>query len=134
MKSVLCKCFNCGKPVEKYPSDLRRSKSGNVYCSKKCAVSKNNALYKHGEMHPNYTQGRGSYRNRKLRYSENKCERCGIDNKIVLEVHHIDGNRKNCKLENLKILCANCHLIEQNELTKIRGNVLRHSDRVSKTP
>lgn len=41
------------------------------------------------------------------------CENCGISNwcnkPITLELEHIDGNNKNNRLENLKILCPNCH-------------------------
>jgi len=44
---------------------------------------------------------------------ENKCECCGnfkwLDINIPLELHHKDGNHKNNKLENLEIICANCH-------------------------
>ena len=44
---------------------------------------------------------------------ENKCELCGIsewNNKpIICQLHHIDGNSNNNKLENLQILCPNCH-------------------------
>ena len=46
-------------------------------------------------------------------YKERKCECCGLSEwnglPIPLELHHIDGNRNNHKLENLKILCSNCH-------------------------
>ena len=46
-------------------------------------------------------------------YKEYKCEYCGLSRwnnlPIPLELHHIDGNRHNNKLENLKILCPNCH-------------------------
>ena len=28
---------------------------------------------------------------------------------LVMELHHKDGNNKNSKLENLQILCPNCH-------------------------
>ena len=46
-------------------------------------------------------------------YKEKKCECCGLSEwnglPIPLELHHIDGNRTNHKLENLKILCLNCH-------------------------
>ncbi len=46
-------------------------------------------------------------------YKEYKCEYCGLSKwnnlPIPLELHHIDGNRHNNKLENLKILCPNCH-------------------------
>lgn len=44
---------------------------------------------------------------------EYKCERCGIiewnNEEIVLELHHINGNHFDNRLENLQILCPNCH-------------------------
>ena len=44
---------------------------------------------------------------------EYKCEECGVlnwNNKdISLQLHHKDGNKNNNKLDNLKILCPNCH-------------------------
>lgn len=45
---------------------------------------------------------------------ENKCESCGQlpmhNNKpLILQCHHIDGNRANNKFDNLQILCPNCH-------------------------
>ena len=42
-----------------------------------------------------------------------KCEKCGIetwlDQPINLEVHHRDGDRTNNSLDNLMLLCPNCH-------------------------
>lgn len=42
-----------------------------------------------------------------------KCECCGLEEwlgqPIKLEVHHIDGDRTNNDLENLQLLCPNCH-------------------------
>lgn len=42
-----------------------------------------------------------------------KCECCGITewlgNPIKLEVHHLDGDRLNNELDNLQLLCPNCH-------------------------
>ena len=46
-------------------------------------------------------------------YKDYKCECCGIsewNNKdITLQLHHKDGNRNNNSLDNLQILCPNCH-------------------------
>ena len=48
-----------------------------------------------------------------LKLKENQCEMCGItewENKnIVLQLHHIDGDHTNNELDNLQILCPNCH-------------------------
>ena len=33
---------------------------------------------------------------------------------MPLEIHHIDGNHKNNHLENLQILCPNCHALTNN--------------------
>lgn len=48
----------------------------------------------------------------------NKCECCGLEEwngeKIPLEVHHIDGNHLNNVLENLQLLCPNCHALTDN--------------------
>lgn len=49
---------------------------------------------------------------------EKKCEICGLDSwmgkPIPLELHHIDENRFNNRLENLQILCSNCHMQVHN--------------------
>ena len=43
------------------------------------------------------------------------CERCGntqwMNQPIPLEVHHIDGNKNNNELNNLQLLCPNCHAL-----------------------
>lgn len=49
-----------------------------------------------------------------LGYKEKKCESCGVGTEwngkpLVLELHHIDGNHFNNSIDNLQILCPNCH-------------------------
>lgn len=46
-------------------------------------------------------------------YFEHKCYKCDNDTwngeSIPIELEHIDGNNKNNNLDNLTILCPNCH-------------------------
>ena len=63
--------------------------------------------------HPNYQTNKLRIRLIDEGYKEHKCESCGIeewmDNPISLELDHIDGDRTNHSLDNLRILCPNCH-------------------------
>lgn len=47
-----------------------------------------------------------------------RCENCGLTEwqgqKVPLEVHHIDGDELNSVLENLQVLCPNCHALTNN--------------------
>lgn len=47
------------------------------------------------------------------------CDECGQTNKwnkkpLTLQLDHIDGNRHNHVLENLRMLCPNCHTQTEN--------------------
>ena len=53
-----------------------------------------------------------------------RCEKCGCNDTwqgepITLELHHINGNHYDNRLENLQILCPNCH--SQTNKYKNRG-------------
>ena len=51
-----------------------------------------------------------------------KCEKCGrttwifgdMEYPIPLEAHHIDGDRTNNTLDNLMLICPNCHTFTEN--------------------
>ena len=63
--------------------------------------------------HPNYQSSKLLQRLVKEGYKEYKCERCGItewlNKPIALHLHHKDGDHNNNKLDNLEVLCPNCH-------------------------
>jgi Zn finger protein HypA/HybF involved in hydrogenase expression len=62
-----------------------------------------------------------------------KCWSCGItewnDKPIGFELEHIDGNSENNELNNLSILCPNCHSQTDTYKNKNKGNG-RHSRRI----
>jgi len=47
-ESVLTKCSNCNKHIYKDPSQIKKSKTGNIFCSKSCAATYNNKHKIHG--------------------------------------------------------------------------------------
>jgi len=63
--------------------------------------------------HPRYQSYKLKQRLLSEGFKINKCDECGIDSwngkTLNIELHHIDGNRFNHLLENLAMLCPNCH-------------------------
>lgn len=52
------------------------------------------------------------------RVKERCCERCSntewLGKPIPIELHHINGDRFDNRLENLQLLCPNCHALTDN--------------------
>lgn len=80
-------------------------------------VGKSRIKYETSDILEGKHEGYNSYRllKRLIKegYKEPKCERCGITDwlgkPIAFELHHNDGNHSNNKLDNLQVLCPNCH-------------------------
>ena len=64
-----------------------------------------------------------------------KCEKCGNEGvwegkELVLELHHINGNHYDNRLENLQILCPNCHSQTDNFRNKNSTKAVKLKKRV----
>lgn len=64
-------------------------------------------------LHPQYQTFKLKLRLFECGLKNNKCDECKLDHwngkTIQCELDHIDGDRTNHRLENLRILCPNCH-------------------------
>lgn len=113
-------CAYCGTKFERAISHTKKSKSGKHFCSRECKDSaqsiygNDNIIF---EIIPDhYGDGTSDYRRNALLEYGQVCNRCGFDkHEGALQVHHIDRDRNNNNLNNLEVLCANCHLIEHRK-------------------
>jgi predicted nucleic acid-binding Zn ribbon protein len=98
-------CKICGKPI--------LARFNKKTCSRSCANKlrigmkyKLNAPRKDNVV---------TYRIQKARLIQLRgptCERCGYNRIGILQVHHKDQNRQNNALNNLELVCPNCHYEE----------------------
>jgi len=113
------RCEYCSKDIYRTPSEIKKSVSGKLFCSRKCHCTWENMHNRTANRSPHWTGGEHVYR-LILRRSNRKviCQRCGLIDERVLEVHHKDGNRRNNDLNNLVWLCRNCHCLVHIENKK----------------
>jgi len=107
----MCKCKNCDSVI----------KDGLKYCSFQCQQD-----YQRMEKVNLWLEGkndgiRGKTATSKwikwylIKINGNKCMECGWceknqhTNSIPIELEHIDGDFTNNQIDNLKLLCPNCH-------------------------
>jgi 5-methylcytosine-specific restriction endonuclease McrA len=60
--------------------------------------------------------GRINYRKLAFEHYPPICAYCGFGIPEILEVAHLDGNRSNNDMQNLIILCPNCHKMHDIDL------------------
>lgn len=110
---IKVKCDFCGKIIFRQPSEISRSEFN--FCSRKCKenamrTDSDDKFLKMKPTHYNTGNGTVAYRRKAFNYYQNECSACGYkEHSEVLDVHHIDSNRENNAIDNLIILCPNCH-------------------------
>lgn len=97
-------CNRCGNEYEVNLSRVKSSK----YCSKTCHNRSNSdKIDRKGKNNPAWKGGIQTYRKKAWSIFERKCSLCNSTEK--LDIHHINGNRYDNRIENLKPLCRKCH-------------------------
>lgn len=119
-------CDYCHVTYKIRSSNYLASKTGLRFCSRECkseAQKLGNNLTKH--ISPNATGA--SYRSHALRIYGAKCKQCGYAEYVkMLDVDHIDSNRKNNSIDNLQVLCVWCHALKTRKV-KYHERHLLHS-------
>lgn len=118
------KCIVCGKYITR-----------GSFCSRECSLAKKEKdkidRWLNGE---NFVRGSSQVPKFIRKYiidmHQCKCERCGWGEKnektglVPLQIHHKDGDCTNNNIENLEVLCPNCH-----SLTDTFGSLNKESKR-----
>ena len=111
------KCVNCGKSIT--------TRRPHKFCSQECCNE-----YKLKEKIDRFINGENFVQNTSnfppfikrylMQLHDYKCEKCGwgeknpVTNNVPLSVHHIDGDCMNNRINNLELLCPNCHSLTDN--------------------
>lgn len=109
---IIIICDYCGKEFFRSPSKIQNSKSGLQFCCRECKDAAQRIENNFEAIWPSHYKNGEQVHYRKLAFQnyDYKCAVCGWDeDKDILEVHHIDEDRSNNKLNNLIILCPICH-------------------------
>jgi hypothetical protein len=102
--------------------------SNQKYCSHKCNKSHKRDLVFEKIENGDTTLYFKNYKNYLIHKYGKKCMECGwceinpYSGRVPIELEHIDGNSTNNSLDNLKLLCPNCHSLTPTYKALNMGN------------
>ncbi len=97
-------CLVCGKPIL---GGLHKKT-----CSRSCANTHRAGIKYVGRPKLDKVKYQRGLKIRLIEERGKNCEKCGYNKFEILQVHHKDRNRNNNVLENLELICPNCHYEE----------------------
>lgn len=112
----MSKCLNCGKELNQ----------GKKYCSNLCQSQYEQKIYITRWLNGKESGIRGKgqlsayIRSYIFKINNYRCSKCGwgeknqFSNRVPLEIHHLDSNTSNNSIENLQLLCPNCHSLTKS--------------------
>ena len=133
------KCLICNKSVYKRPAEIKRnrgrvfcgqscygissrkekpctvcgtlilSSANKKTCSRGCANRHRAGIQYKINSPRDKVKNHRSLKTRLLQQRGGTCERCVYKVSRILEVHHVNRDRQDNDLKNLKLLCPNCH-------------------------
>lgn len=114
--------------IEKYNIDISHFNATNSQTNKSIKYTDQEIFRNNGRVYNTNLLKKRLFNND---HKEYKCEKCGLDSwlgeNIVLQIHHINGNRYDNTLENLLILCPNCHS-QTNNFCSSKNKKILHDD------
>ena len=97
-------CVVCGKMI--------MSKFNKRTCDRSCAnINRAGVKYKIGSPRDK-VKSQQALKIRLLEKKGKKCEKCSYNKYEILQIHHKDRNKNNNELNNLELICPNCHYEE----------------------
>ncbi len=126
--SMACYGVSCRKEIPCVVCEkLILSGKNRRTCSRSCAnINRAGIRYKINSPRDK-AKSQKTLKIRLLSTRERKCERCSYENYHILQVHHKDRNRNNNSINNLELICPNCHCEEHYGQKAIQGVLLTKS-------
>lgn len=81
-------------------------------CSRACANKNRIGIKYDGKPRKDKVKNQRALKMRLIALKGMKCERCGYSKLEIIHVHHKDRDRNNNDLNNLELICPNCHYEE----------------------
>lgn len=108
---IKLQCWMCKKEFERAESKIKGAIHGIYFCSRKCKDKAQSLVGGCTEIRPCFWGNNPDKRcSIAVEMLKKGCIDCGEKRGYYLNLHHIDGDRRNNKIENWEIVCVKDHV------------------------